>query len=484
MLRKYLFLGIYFFTTAIINADAPGATTLFSPPLKDGIIGLQFTAYNSEKNQFFFTWLSGASEINYVIYTTNGTIAINQTTIAAGSSGSPSACYNSVDKRYLVTWIAGTVAPNFSILDDNGAVLIGPITINIEADFAINADAMCCYNSINNQYCITWTAQDPISTLSATYFAIVNTNGTLAKDVTQIPNVSGETTSDFTDSFVTYNSQNNEYLFTWQGIAGGSATTVLAIYNADGNPVVAAKIIPQDVPLNTSSHPIFSCYNSINNQYFIAWNSSNLGILNGYFAIYDASGVELVPATQILSPSLTFQAPVCSYNVRNNQYFVSWNDTNTQAICAIFDVNGDVIASEIILPLLGGGEPDSIVFNSFSPQDDKYFITWYAAGNINAYFNIFTTTPPIIIPPSNLIGRHGLNRFANYGEYFNQFEWSPSTSFNLASYKIYSDGVLIATLPASETSYTIHNQPNIPIAYWVQAVTIFGDESSIASITL
>jgi len=478
-------ISLCFFTITFLYADGPGTTTAFTPPPLNGIDGLQSTAYNSQNNQFIFTWLSGASEINYVIFDASGNVVVSQNTIVGGSSSSPTACYNSTDNQYLVSWIGGTVAIDFSILDDAGNTLVLS-TINLTPGFILNGDPMCCYNSTDNQYCITWTAFDPGTSTSATYFAIVNADESIAQGQTQIPSVSGQLTADFTDSFVTYNSQVNEYLFTWLSAVGGVNGVAFAIYDADGNAVVPAQIIPQNSSLNTNSHPPFSSYNSTNNQYFITWSAIDNGFHRGFFAIYNRSGVEIVPATEIvtsLSGSGFFSAPVCSYNIRNNQYFVSWDDSFTQALCSIFDANGDVIASDIVIPLLSGNAPIGLVFNSFNPQDDEYFITWYSSGNTCAYFNIFTTSPSPAAP-SNLKGINGTNRFINFIDYTTQLSWTASTSTNVASYNVYRNGTLIATLPAYATSYIAHNKPRALTTYSVAVVDAFGDTSTLVSITL
>lgn len=376
-------------------AYGPGDTALFSPPLHNGIIGLQSSTYNSDNNQFLFAWLNGVtSEISVVLCGADGNQVSSQEVVGSGSSSSPSVCYNSTNNQYLVTWIGGTIDPSFSILDNAGNTVVGSQSIPNDPNFVINGNVICCYNAVNNQYCLTWTAQNSLTLISAPCFVLLNADGSIAQGVTEIPNVSGQVTSDFTDSFVTYNSHDNHYLFTWIGVEASNSYTVFAIYNAQGNPVVSAAVVPQDPSVNTSGYPIFSCYNSTDNQYFIAWSSLG-GLFYSYFAIYNNQGAVVVPATQIVSTMSFLIIPVCSYNVRNNQYFVSWNDGNTQALCSIFDAQGNVISSGVALPLLAGGTPQGVVFNSFAAQSDKFFITWYAPDNISTYFNMFTVPFPI-----------------------------------------------------------------------------------------
>lgn len=478
-LRRRVVISIWILSIGMIYADGPGTTLIFSPPPMNQIGGGQSSAYDSANNQFMFTWLSGASRIDYVLFNASGAQIGSQQSLPGSASSSPFICYNSVNKQYLITWIAGSVY--YGILSDTGSLVVAS---NVVSPGILNGDPTCCYNSTNNQYCITWTAQNGLT--SSTYFAILNADGTVAKDATVIPGVAGETTANATDSFATYNSKDNQYLFTWLGVTGGPQTTVFAIYDAQGNEVVPAQIVPQfpdDPMLGTRGHPPFSCYNSINNQYMIAWSGQGSGAFRAFFAIYNAAGVAVVPATELVTPSGAYQTPVCSYNVRNNQYFASWNDSYTQALCAIIDADGTVASAEIELPLLPYGEPISPIFNSFSVQNDSYFITWYDSTNTNAYVNIFTLTPNLL-PPTNVTGQRTLNRFANYGEFVTQLTWTPSLAPNIVSYNIYREGILIATLPGSAASFTIHNQPRVPTIYAVQAINNFGDKSAAMRIKL
>lgn len=477
-LYSSIFLIFSFAALSCIYADGPGTTMFFDPAPMDGIGGAQSSAWDSYNNQFFFTWLSGVSQIDYVICSSIGAQVAPQGTIAAGSS-SPSVCYNSTDRQYFVTWVEATSALMFSILDDTGTTVIGPNSITVDY---IGADAMCCYNTRTNQYCITWTAGN--GGPSNTYFVIINADGSVAQDITMIPAVAGQSSAADTDSFVTYNSQNNEYLFTWLSDTGlGVNETAFAIYGATGGVVVPAQIIPQPTGFNTTGHPPFSCYNSLQNQYFITWNPRDTGgELRAYFAIYSATGTALVPATQIPALLDVYQTPVCSYNVQTNQYFVTWNGTYSEALYAIFDSTGTMLSSGE-LPLLSGNVPVSLVFNTLSVQDSTYFVTWYA-GNGCAYFNIFTSTPTVPDPVPSLVGQHGLNRFANYGEYVNQLQWTPSPSPTVTTYQIYRDATVIATVPASTTIFAAHNQPSSPTTYSVQAVNAVGQTSSLVSITL
>ena len=471
-LRYRVVISVWFLSIGMIYADGPGTTQVFNPAPINGIQSFPYLTYNSQDNQYLFVWLSGLSEIRIAILTSTGSQIIQEALTGVDSSSStPAAAYNSVDNQYMVVTMGPGFYPDFTIIDALGNDVVG-WTNEVPPYSYMYGRIYCCYNSVSNQYCLTWPILNTDTGISAPYFAIVNANGSLAVGATAIPNGS-ETLVNSATPFVSYNSQNNQYLFTWLGSSGD---VLFAIYDNNGNEVVPATIIPPQGQQDASI-PIFSCYNSVTNQYFVTWYI-NTGV--GYFAIYNADGSEAVPATEIVTPNSFVQPPICSYNIRNNQYFVSWNDSNAQVICSIFDQNGNVVESDIEIPLLPHGAPGAWVFNSFSPRNDTYFVTWNGA---DTYFNIFTTTP-FVAAPTNMSGQRTLNRFANYGEYVIQLEWMPSIAPNIVSYNIYRDGILIATLPGSATSYIVHNQPRSFMTYAVQAVNNFGDESPLVAITL
>lgn len=230
-----------------------------------------------------------------------GTRTMNQSAIA-GSTSSPSVHYNPTNNTYFVIWFHGI--PYYSILGPDGKIVIGPKAINSFSDVELFGDPTCIYNALDNQYCITWTAQNLDTQISSTYFALINGAGTLLQ-ATIIPNLTGQPTANFTDSWVTHNTINDQYLFTWLAITQDEiANVVFAIYDAQGNRIVPATRIPQNSLFNTSSYPIISSYNSANNQFFVTWMAiADDQSYAAFFAILDNAGRVVVPATQLSIPS-------------------------------------------------------------------------------------------------------------------------------------------------------------------------------------
>lgn len=81
-------------------------------------------------------------------------------------------------------------------------------------------------------------------------------------------------------------------------------------------------------------------------------------------------------------------------------------------------------------------------------------------------------------PPSSAIGQRILNRFLTQSEYVNRLRWTSSPSQDVASYRIYRNGTLIASVPSSTLSYNDPRGKNItPDTYEITAVNTSGDES-------
>ena len=145
---------VYVFSLpTVIYGDGPGATMLFSPPLVNGIQGIPLSAYNSESDQFIFTWLSDANQTSYVICNNIGTQVTSQISFPGTSTSTPSAAYNSVNNEYVVTWISN--APTFAVVDAMGSIVVAPTSISLSPDQLLEGNTFCCYNRLNNQYCIT-----------------------------------------------------------------------------------------------------------------------------------------------------------------------------------------------------------------------------------------------------------------------------------------------------------------------------------------
>ena len=251
------------------------------------------------KQLFYFSILYLCISLSVVA---DGASAMREFAVA-GSNSSPAVCYNRINNQYLVAWFDGPLY--FSILSASGARIIKPTPINIGSDMGLYGEPFCIYNGIDNQYCITWTAQNEDTQIGFTYFIIINSDGTLATKATPIPNVTGQPTANYSGSWVTHNTTNDQYLFTWLAVTVDEvANTAFAIYSAQGTRVVPATIIRQDPLFNTSSYPILSSYNSTDNQYLVTWMAiDSAESYYAYYAILDHAGAIVVRYTQLPTPA-------------------------------------------------------------------------------------------------------------------------------------------------------------------------------------
>jgi len=88
-------------------------------------------------------------------------------------------------------------------------------------------------------------------------------------------------------------------------------------------------------------------------------------------------------------------------------------------------------------------------------------------------------------PPASASGKKIKNRFLTQTELVNHLEWSQPASSNVAGYKIYRNGALIATVSFSTFSYNDHRGTNkSPAVYGITTVDSNGEESSPIKFTV
>lgn len=92
--------------------------------------------------------------------------------------------------------------------------------------------------------------------------------------------------------------------------------------------------------------------------------------------------------------------------------------------------------------------------------------------------------PAILTPPTSLTGTQKKNDFGVIYELFNILQWQPGT-IAAASFNIYRDGVLIANVSGSTTTYQDHDrEKNVAVTYAVTAVSSSGVESTPITVTI
>lgn len=115
----------------------------------------------------------------------------------------------------------------------------------------------------------------------------------------------------------------------------------------------------------------------------------------------------------------------------------------------------------------------SVVVWEFQQNSDAYIIL--AAGGITI----------AVQPPASVSGQRIANRFLTQTNLVNQLRWGPSPSADIAGYRIYRNGVLIASVSWTTFLYNDSRGNNRdPAFYQITAVNSSGDESAPIDFTV
>ncbi len=466
-LKKYILSSFLFFCINV-QADTLGPTTLITS-VGGNLGGSPFSCFNTKTNQFFVGWRTDSLYCSF--YSPTGTLLRGPTIVVTQDDPvttyvGPVSCYNSTNNKFLISYYGafdGQVCALFNILDQNGISIVGPTKLNNLNSKDANSLIFCCYNSTDNEYALTWSDKNDVC-----LFAIVDAQGNIKK---QTSTIAGSSIGDGNNVFVSYNATENQYFFTWQG---NNNFPYFAIYNADGTVHTAATAIPSNNTIYAAIVP--NSYNNSTNQYVITWRDNNN---YGFFTLYDVAEASFTTPTQFTTQAANNGNPgiLSSYNTRNNDYFLSWDNAQTTNQCVIIDALGTVSTTSTDIDNVDQVTSFGFITNSYGISKNTFFISW--VGNDNkGYYAIYTQTPPVINPPTQGTGQHLLNRFFNYGEYFNALKWRQSTTANITHYNIYRTNTLIATVPSFQTTYEDHNQPTAPVVYSVTTIDKYGVESA------
>lgn len=101
------------------------------------------------------------------------------------------------------------------------------------------------------------------------------------------------------------------------------------------------------------------------------------------------------------------------------------------------------------------------------------------AGVDSAFFTALN-----LLPPASFAGCRFTNRFATQSAEFALLRWTTSPTEGVVSYRIFRNGVLIATVPATQLNFRDCLIPCGSITYTITSINEGGDESSAAVITI
>lgn len=477
ILKRLLIFGLCY--SQAIQADSfgePQQIQSIADSSLTQINGPAFSCFNTQTNQFFLPWKSDSNNYIYCnFYDTQAhQIGSSLGIVNQAVLNQPTCCYNSKNNQFLITYLAQSDSrnyPYFNILDEASNSIIGPVQIPnytpSDADQA-NSLAFCCYNSINNQYVITWGSLG--YGYGICYFAVINADGSIAINTTEITDSRLSTAGGYNVA-VSYLANENRYCFSWQDYI--TRNPYFAIYNNDGTVFSAARAANLSMSFNGVSTIVASSFNSKNNTYLITANDED-GNGYGWLYINDDSSplLTFVNFYENLFPNIGGNCILSSFSPTSNQFFLTSQNIDYNSQCLVLDENGSYMLLSTI-PNPSGVVDDSFVTNSYSATTDSFFISW--TGPLipaYGYYTIYTKEP---VPPQNLAGQQLLNRFANYGEYYNQLSWTLNPLINIESYWVYRNGERVAVLPNTQNSYVEHNQqPHTPVTYRVLTQNVNG----------
>lgn len=386
-----------------------GAYPFATPPV---------ASFNPQTQQFLVSFLASNSYAS--LYDVAGNLKLGPVTILNAEINpvpfsAPVSCYNSLDNQFLLAYVGwhSETSTYFSIVDANINTIVGPVEL-INPDYDLNSKIVsCCYNSVDNQYLITWT-----TACGYAYFVILDALGNIVVDRTEIDGVS---VIDGRGVYVSYNSVNNQYLFTWQDAS--TNYPYCAIYDASASLIVAPTIINDSTVCYATF--VTSAYNSINNQYMVVWNDTSD---NAYCVILDASGSIVTPLTLIAAYTVNKIGGgglSVSYNPEKNEYFMSWNGDDGTIYYTVYDDQGmvKIPVAHVVVP--GGSVYYNVLkyttcatgqniywfgwLSSYNDVDSKgYFALYrrivYKPSVQKDYIKNFTSAPLNITKPTNSAG--------------------------------------------------------------------------------
>ena len=413
--------------------------------------GFPAVAYNSTNNEYLVVWVgddnSGALVNDELeIYgqrinaATGAEIGDDFRISDMGPDGNanfdafnPAVVYNSINNEYLVVWEGddNTLVDNeFEIF---GQRLNAATGAELGADFRISAmgpdgntnfgafNPAVTYNRLNNDYLVVWFGDDDSAGLVDEELEIFGqrlnalTGAELGADF-RISDMGPDGDVNFGGGFpaLAYNSTNNEYLVVWVGDdnSGALVNDELEIFGQRINAGTGGELgvdfrisdMGSDGDANFDAFNPTVAYNSINNEYLVAWegDDNSSGLVNDEFEIFAqrlnaATGAELGGDSRLsdMGPDgdMNFAAfnPAVSYNRLNNEYLVVWfGDDNSGALAdeelEIFAqrVNastGAELGADVRLSDVGsdGNANSAAVFPAVAHNSDfdEYLVVWF-----------------------------------------------------------------------------------------------------------
>lgn len=360
------------------------------------------------------------------------------------SAVNPEIAFNSINNQYLVVWSgddnSGSLVDNeFEIF---GQLIDGATTVLIGSNFRISdmgpdgninyaaSVPDVAYNSVNNQYLVTWHGDDNSGLLVNDELEIfgqrieAQTGAEIGTDF-RISSLGTDGDENYDAIFVTieFNHLQNEYLVAWNSdnSSGLLADNEYEVYvqridGATGNAINSNIRISNMGPIGDSNYdgstPAIA-YNNDDDQYLVTWHGDDTSgtLVNDEFEIFairlnsDASAIGNQFRISYMGPDGdakydAFAADVV-YNPTNREYLVVWgSDDNTAGIVdderEIFGIRinastGTLIDTHFRISDMGpDGDTNYDAYNTqvvYNTSDQRYFTAWDGDDNTRLLIN-------------------------------------------------------------------------------------------------
>jgi hypothetical protein len=296
-------------------------------------------AYNPVNNEYMVTWYEAGPykyDPDWNIYAQRvsaaGTLIGNAISVCteAGWQSNPAIAYSSKLNEYMITWddnrnIGGsyyTLNITARRVSANGTLIGSEIIVSDVISRQFWPDI--AYNSVNDQYMITW--QDMPSGLVGydIYAQIVNSDGTLAG-----PEIAVSTTiEDQGCQRIAYSSKTNTFMIVWQEYRQGNYNTSKAqIVNSDGTLAGPEIVFTNQQNFIDQWYPKIA-YNPVLNEFMVtcySWSFPSYGPLFKIYGQRISANGQLIGSRILISSSLNEQYhSMIAYNSNSNEYMTTW----------------------------------------------------------------------------------------------------------------------------------------------------------------
>lgn len=410
------------------------------------------TCYDSTHNRTFAAWVDGSTnQPIFSIY--NGSSWSTPALISENSRGNTDIflCHDQAHDIVIAAW--GETYATYSIY--NGSGWSDPATI--DTSFAVSGhDVYLCYDANREKIMATWSGGDSSEPVYALYgLGTWSSAAVIASDNSVTLNV-----------YTSYNATTHEIYAAWSNSLNNNCPT-LATFNG------STWSSPSSIDSSSQTNNVFLSFNSTDNKLLATWkDQSSLPKVAFYQSGSWSEPTFISSNTVYNSNSSLFSC----YDSINNQFFVMWPDSSSFAA-----TYSKFSAGSWSSPALIHTHPPGVyanVFPSFNTQNREIMAVWGEIDSNFPYYSILSTAPDLSAP-SNLRSRQQVNNFGIIKEIYNKLSWQPSPSEGVVGYNIYRNSQWLASVDSNTFYYEDHNRMDAQTSTY--SVTSFNESHEESS---